>query len=140
MENLKNYYITSPSDPVYNCIAWAAGRMDKWWWPHRLAYWPLSKRGDESVQSFEDAFRTLGYHPCPNGELEIGVEKVAIYAKFGKVKHMARQEPIGWWTSKLGKENDILHPTLAELEGTLYGKVVGYMQRIRVAPAHQSAS
>ena len=66
---------------------------------------------------------------------------MAIYAKAGSVKHMARQMTNGWWTSKLGDGHDILHLTLGELEGADYGKVVGLMQRILVTlPAHQSAT
>ena len=128
-ENLKNPIYTSPPNSIYNCIAWAAGRKDNWWWPHRKAYWPLVQRGDDSVSSFEDAFRTLGYGPCSNGDFESGVEKVAIYAIAGRVKHMARLDPNGWWTSKLGREIDILHPSPGELEGSLYGFVVSFMRR-----------
>ena len=36
------YQVTSPPDPVYNCIAWAAGRTDEWWWPDvgGFEFWP----------------------------------------------------------------------------------------------------
>jgi hypothetical protein len=27
------YRVTSPADRGYNCIAWAAGVTDDWWWP-----------------------------------------------------------------------------------------------------------
>ena len=27
------YFVTSPATPEYNCIAWAAGETDRWWWP-----------------------------------------------------------------------------------------------------------
>ena len=27
------FRVTSPPDPNYNCIAWAAGRVAEWWWP-----------------------------------------------------------------------------------------------------------
>ncbi|HEY7428267.1 MAG TPA: hypothetical protein VH682_28795 [Gemmataceae bacterium] len=27
------YRITSPASDVYNCIAWAAGETNRWWWP-----------------------------------------------------------------------------------------------------------
>ena len=83
----------------------------------------------KDVEAFEEAFRTIGYEPCDDGELEDSYEKVAIYSKGGLVKHMARQLPSGWWTSKLGKGDDIEHETPGELEGELYGTIASYMRR-----------
>lgn len=131
-ERLKNFRVTSSCTRVYNCIAWAAGCDDRWWWPHRRAYWPLVARGKADVQSFENAFRTLGYDPCADGDLEDGVEKVAIYVKDDEVAHMARQVSSGWWTSKLGRGVDIEHESPAELEGEEYGTVTHYMRRKRL--------
>jgi hypothetical protein len=54
----------------------------------------------------------LGYAPCAGDELEAGLEKVALYAdEHGEWTHAAPQLPDGWWTSKLGPEEDILHRT-----------------------------
>ena len=83
------------------------------------------------MQAFQAAFRTLGYEACSDGSLEDGVEKVAIYLKNDKVKHMARQIASGRWTSKLGRGEDIEHATLAELEGKRYGLVTDFMGRKR---------
>ena len=130
-EQLENFCVTSERTAAYNCIAWAAGREDDWWWPHGRGYWPLEKRGTEDVPAFEDAFRTLGYEPCTNGDLEQDVEKVAIYVKDNKVTHMARQVADGWWISKLGRAEDIKHESTSELEGKEYGNVVRYMSRQR---------
>lgn len=27
------FLLTSPQTPIYNCIAWAYGVIDKWYWP-----------------------------------------------------------------------------------------------------------
>jgi hypothetical protein len=70
----------------------------------------------------------LGYEECENGDLEIGYQKVAIYAIGGSVKHMARQLPDGKWTSKLGQWVDISH-ALSGVEGIDYGKVVQFLKK-----------
>jgi hypothetical protein len=38
-----SYQIIAPPDPIYNCIAWAAGVTDCWWWPigdPAVVHWP----------------------------------------------------------------------------------------------------
>ena len=45
--------------------------------------------------------------------------------------HAARQLPDGWWTSKLGPDEDILHRTPQGLAGDLYGHVRMVMKRSR---------
>ena len=63
-------------------------------------------------------------------ELEAGHEKVALYADDqGEWTHVARQLPDGWWTSKLGPDEDILHRTPQALAGDLYGQVQAIMKR-----------
>jgi hypothetical protein len=44
--SIEGYHVTSPETPKYNCIAWAAGKDDKWWWPDKnnQYYWPLETR------------------------------------------------------------------------------------------------
>ncbi len=83
-----------------------------------------------------EAFGTLGYKPCDNDRLEIGYQKVAIYADpFDSPKHMARQRFWGTWTSKLGDLEDILHVSLAQVEClgphpiADYGCAVRFMKR-----------
>jgi len=124
------YKITSSNTASYNCIAWAAGATDRPWWPieEKPYYWPLSPR-IESLESFIDAFQSLGYRICGNGDLEIGCEKVAIYTdEEGEPTHMARQLDTGEWTSKCGDLEDITH-TLDGLEGDYYGQVSTFMKR-----------
>ena len=123
------YEITSPEDRRYNCIAWAAGCDDLWWWPvpEYGYYWPGACR-EESVAAFEQVFRSLDYLPCGHADLEGGFEKVALFVKDGRPTHMARQLPSGQWTSKCGPLEDIAH-TLDGVEGTRYGSVATVMKR-----------
>ena len=74
-------------------------------------------------------FGTLGYVPCPDGSLERGYEKVALFTDLqGKPTHAARQLPNGSWTSKLGTYEDISHGIYG-LEGSQYGDVAQYLKR-----------
>lgn len=120
-----HWSIKSPYDDAYQCIAWAACRTDRKWWPMDSfpqsppdVYWPIEPV-DETVDSFVHAFATLGYKLCENSSFEFGYQKVAIYAADDmSVRHMARQEFFGrGWLSKPGKLEDILHPDLASIEG-----------------------
>ena len=123
------YYETSPQDPSYNCIAWAAGFNDRWWWPSRRPsyYWP-GDPDDQSMGAFIAVFASLGYAICDSDTPEAGFEKVAIYANESGPTHIARQLPTGEWTSKCGGLEDIAH-TLSALEGDCYGTVAVIMRR-----------
>ncbi len=129
--NLKNskYKITSPRTRTYNCVAFAAGETDRWWWPADGAYWPPNVPREETLQAFIAAFQALGYTICENGDLEPDFEKVAIYADNNNQPiHMARQLPSGVWASKCGTLEDIEHEAIEALEG-VYGKVHQYLRR-----------
>lgn len=125
------YQITSPKDHRYNCIAFVAGDDHNWWWPDAAGEdtWPPGVARVEAVGAFRDAFATLGYTVCDDGQLEPGYEKVALFALAGVPKHVARQLPSGRWVSKLGPSEDIEH-ALHELTGTVYGSVVLVMKRV----------
>jgi hypothetical protein len=125
------YVPTSPSDVLYNCVAHAAAQPNRWWWPTGRYFWPPGIRRAESIDAFISAFRTLGYAPCADGDLQPDLEKVAIYAKNGKPTHVARQLPSGRWTSKLGDHIDIEHATPGALAGNHYGHPVQFMERRR---------
>lgn len=120
--------MTSPIDPFYNCIAWAADRTDQVWWPEG-GYWPPGAPRTNTISSFLAAFKTLGYSECDNSELEAGFDKIALYAKRGEPTHMAKQLPSGDWTSKLGRLNDISHSGVPGVSGTAYGTVVTFLSR-----------
>jgi hypothetical protein len=129
------YAVTSPPTSDYNCIAWAAGVTDDWWWPDPMgvSFWPPGARREETVAAFVEAFQTLGYVACPDDRLEAGFEKVALYARGGAPKHAARQLPNGKWTSKLGELEDVEH-TLDGIAGAWYGSVVQVMKRPGTTP------
>ena len=130
-----NHVETSPTDGNYNCIAWAANDQFNWWWPGEDGYWPDFAPREETVEAFVAMFRGLGYTECENGELELGFEKVAIYAvrSAGRLEptHTARQLIDGKWTSKLGPLEDISHDALDGVNGPVYGSAVRYMRRSR---------
>lgn len=122
---------TSPESVDYNCVAWAAGDVTRWWWPDAmdLSYWPDGVPRQATVEAFQQAFSLLGYIVAENSALDAGLEKIAIYARDGSPTHVARQLTSGTWTSKLGASLDISH-TLTGLDGPLYGRVVSVMQRV----------
>jgi len=134
----RGFEITSPQDPGYNCVAWAAGDTSHWWWPGEspFSYWPANVNRVESLESFIDAFATIGYEPADSSNLDDGIEKVAIFAsKDGTPTHMARQLADGTWTSKLGSIEDITHVDVNGLSGTEYGNAVSFLRRRNPATA-----
>jgi hypothetical protein len=128
-----NHSLTSPPTIDYNCIAWAAGEDDRWWWPGTTDYyWPEDVPNVETVNAFLVAFSTLGYAPCADGTLEKDTEKVVLYVNAkGIPTHMARQLETGKWTSKLGRECDISHDTPEVISAGVYGLVSTFMARAR---------
>lgn len=134
------YRETSPQDGFYNCIAWAAGLDDAWWWPDPIdvaqkqgTEWPIARR-EVSIECFVEAFATLGYTVCGYDDsaatLEPNLEKVCLYVEPAtKVPtHMARQLPSGEWTSKCGPYKDIEHRPEG-LTDSEYGQIHLYMSR-----------
>ena len=104
------YEITSPATRQYNCAAWAAGYNDVPWDHGAVlyAYWPRRVSRDGSTGSLVAVFAALGYTRCDNGDLEEGLEKIAIYDNANDDwTHAARQLADGSWTSKLGGREDI---------------------------------
>lgn len=103
---------TSPETTAYNCIAWAAGDIRRWWWPDPffLYYWPPGIPRQETTDAFIALYESLGYEVCQNSDYEDGYEKIALYVSgLGKPTHAARQLPNGSWTSKLGRSFDVEH-------------------------------
>lgn len=128
-----NYSLTSPDSVEYNCVAWAAGDTSRFWWPFErpLAYWPPGVDRRVELEAFVEAFKSIGYEECADGNLEAGCEKVALFADANGVPtHAARQLPGGRWTSKLGQAEDIEH-NIYGLEGGAYGEVTCYVKRTR---------
>ena len=146
LENLKGtgydqYPISAKTPPKpkgYNCIAYAAGHTDKWWWPdpkNYAYYWPphLPREfpNTETKENFIRAFEWKGYKQCSNGKHENGIEKVAIFLKNNRPTHAARQLESSLWTSKCGEMQDIQHENLSAVEGAIYGTAVIFMHRRR---------
>lgn len=126
------YEITSDEDSNYNCIAWAAGDDQEWWWPDVDSYWPPGIPRQETIDGFVMAFETLGYTLCQDGIYQEGFIKIAIFAdEDGIPTHAARQLPNGIWTSKCGELEDIDHD-LNALGGPepAYGNIVRFMKKL----------
>lgn len=129
-----SYEITSPAQPDYNCIAWAAGDDSRWWWPDEFHqyYWPEPAPRLSTLGAFAEAFRTLGFEVCEDSTSELGWEKIAIFASpDGMPTHAARQLPDGTWTSKLGNLEDIKHRDLRHVGGDAYGEPTLILRRRR---------
>jgi len=127
---------TSPDDPIYNCIAWAAGDTTNWWWPG-ISYWPPGVPEQETLAAFIAAYGGIGYEPCADAALEFAFERVVIYSLAGVPTHAARQLDDGAWTSKLGEFWDIKHTTPGGVEGPVYGQASQYLRR-RLSPERAS--
>jgi hypothetical protein len=121
---------TSPATNSYNCIAWAVGETHRWWSSASQYYWPSGASRGHDVKCLIEAYEQIGFRCCEDGDLETGVEKVAIYCNAsGQWTHAARQLRNGSWTSKLGPLEDIQHEHPRHLEGPDYGGVFCYMSR-----------
>lgn len=130
------YSITSPESVEYNCIAWAVGDTEAWWWPdpQHQYFWPPEIPRIEKPEAFVRAYEMLGYSVCNNAAYEEGYEKIAIYIDTnGKPTHTARQLDSGLWTSKLGSAEDIEH-ALDGLVGSTYGTIAIILKRSRNQP------
>lgn len=129
-----SYSITSPETEDYNCVAWAAHESDRWWWPDPfgIGYWPNSAHRFVTVEAFVQTFQSFGYEVCASPNLEVGFDKIAIFASpNGEPTHIARQLSNGRWTSKLGRLEDIEHE-LPGIEGAAYGEVAQIMRKASV--------
>jgi hypothetical protein len=63
------YHITSPANPIYNCIGWAVGDTTQWWWPDPdgFDYWPAGVVRERTLSAFIAALATAGFFPCADG-------------------------------------------------------------------------
>lgn len=132
------FAVDAGADPSYNALAWAAKEEHRVWAPNPRVpgvYWPPNVVRSDDVASVIAALGTVGFHmagveatDCPER-----VEYVALYATDGRVRHAARQEADGWWSSKLGLGPRIRHRQSA-LQGGVYGRVVAVLVRARDAP------
>ncbi len=103
---------TSEATPVYNCIAWAAEDNTQWWEPDPFGiyYWPETIERKYSINTYVEAYKSIGYQNCSDEIMEPKFKKVAIYAdSMNMPTHAARQLVSGNWTSKLGIDIDVEH-------------------------------
>jgi hypothetical protein len=133
-----HFEFTSPQDPSYNCLAFAANETRRCWHPSSFGglYWPGGP-AEDTLDAWVAAFEGLGYVVTDVVDLEPGFEKLAIYADRDFPLHVARQLPSGYWTSKLGPREDIEHE-LEGLVGTEYGRVVTILARRTIRPGPET--
>ena len=128
-----DYEPQSNRNPAYNCFAWAAHDHENWmeppgtaaWtsWPSDLPTWP-------TLENYMRAYEREGFVECPDGTLESGYEKIALFIDDdGAPQHAARQLPSGRWTSKLGKGIDIEHDLATLVGEPAMGNVEKFMKR-----------
>ena len=134
------YEITSAEDPRYNCIAWAADDVTRWWEPVASPvpgmllggyYWPDGVDTAVTLPNYVRVMRRQGFRECESSDLEVGWQKVAIYVDSqGVPTHAARQLESGQWTSKCGRLEDIRHNTLEAVGSpSIYGTVAAVLRR-----------
>jgi hypothetical protein len=132
---LEPVLITSPATWTYNCIGWAYGDDTRWYWPTTDSphhYWPPGILRELNLQSFIELYQLAGYQVCANSAVEIGIEKIAIFAHpNNEPTHAARQLPNGNWTSKMGPSNDVEHTLNALCNSPWYGSAAIFMSRPR---------
>jgi hypothetical protein len=71
---------TSPPDKSYNCIAFAAGRTDVFWWPDDYPdpdfdHWPHGVLREETVAAFVQLYESLGFESCVMASWKRGSRK-----------------------------------------------------------------
>ena len=131
-----DYEVTSEPTPEYNCIAYAAGVEDQFWWPldDESAYWPVGAPLECTVEAFVQAYASIGYTPCDDDSFDPTYDKIALYIDGrGKPAHAAIQVDGLYWRSKCGSLHDIKHP-LGALDGPTYGRVALFLRRPRSSP------
>ena len=134
LPNLSEFNVTSERSEGYNCFAWALGDNSRWIDPTAdYAQRTANVSNESPIDSVVELFRQAGYEVCSDDSLEVGHEKIAVYAKDGEPTHAARQLGDGRWTSKLGKYEDIEHDSLEALNGDGYGEY-GSVELFMVRP------
>lgn len=118
--------VTSHPTETYNCIAWAFGRSDKWWWPddHPDCYWPIDCSGMTEAEAFDALFVQDGWTITVDESFSEDRVKIALFVDgSGAPTHASRLISEGVWTSKLGSAWDVSH-NRDELNGDSYGTII----------------
>ena len=126
----ESFGIVAPTSNRYNCIAYAAGDVSRWWdIVDEVCYWPDYASQSDSMESLIEVFSGLGYRECPDSSLASGFEKVALFEEHGAWTHAAFQTPTGRWRSKMGQGPLIEHFSPESLSGGMYGSPTVIMRR-----------
>lgn len=121
------YIRTSPCTFDYNCFAYAGGDQSRRWDPGADFHWPDAARNTK-IATLTRIYKGLGFKICQNGDIEVGYDKIVIYAIGNNATHAAKQLSTGEWSSKLGDLEDISH-TLTGIAGGGYGTPTRFMKR-----------
>lgn len=133
--NLKDGTFEKTSDEgIYqNCVGFVVGIRR--WIDSYSQFWPDDLETGDTPEHYAAFFKKHGFEICADGSLENGTEKLAIYAKGHKYssqkefKHVAIQQNDGKWKSKMGKLEDIEHPTTKTICCGDYGEAIIFMRR-----------
>lgn len=126
-----NFVPLSAATEEYSCFSWALHVTNQVIWPDEDSQhaWPLDMPRDETPDAFRAFCEHAGFEVCANAVQEAGYEKIAFYTKDGLVRHVARLQENGRWTSKMGEGADGEHPTTETFEGPGFGYVTLFMRR-----------
>ena len=135
-----NYKHASNATPRYNCMAFANDNDRKWWESglHGGRYdWP--EHIPDTLDGWVKLFMEAGYELTTNSKIEKGFEKIAIYVDLADMlpSHVAKSDG-RTWKSKLGRMEDIEHPSLDLLEGDKICEY-GIVERILRRPIKKGA-
>ena len=128
----KNFKMVSDFDLKYNCIAYACGKNDRFYWPDSTKdgiEWPFGLPLNESIGTFISLFEHYKYQVCDDHMYEENYQKVALYELNGTCSHASLQRFNGLWKSKMGYLEDIEHSDPFTIEGPGYGLVKVFMKR-----------
>jgi len=138
-----NHRPASPATDRYNCIAYVVGDTNNWISPKdysdakqgaRPVIWPLPYDPNPvrrvSLGEVLKALAIYRFSKCESGDIENGVQKIALFVDGEEVTHAALQlrDRNGRWKSKMGDNVDIEHELLA-VEGPLYGVFSMFLSR-----------
>jgi hypothetical protein len=120
---------TSPIDPRYNCIAYAAGRTDVWYWPGSIG-WPHELPSKINCASLQSLFTDLlDFEITTDDKFEVGYKKVCLFKDQSSMPtHASFLVEKGVWKSKFGRFINALH-SLSDLEEGAYGEPYVFLRK-----------
>jgi len=126
----------SPTDPSYNCAAFAAGVVNAIWCAGGV--WPDDLPLDDCAETLIKVYEREGFELCANGSLEGGYQKIALYGWNGIWEHVAVQQQTDRWKSKMGIDHeDIEHPRPESVADGSFGPVLCFMKRVIEGKGHE---